>query len=322
MKKYPSIEQFRQVIRKIREQHDYKGTYENGSACFSHKENYPTLKFKGTVKLHGTNSAVVKYKDRVEYQSRQQVLSISADNAGFMNEISKKDTSFLFDGIEFNDYIAVYGEWCGGSIQKGVALNQVPKMFVIFGVKVDDNWVDLNPNLHDNSQSIYNVLQFKTYEIDIDFNQPELVQNDIIAMTIEVETKCPVGEFFGVDGIGEGIVFTCVTDQDLKFKSKGEKHSASKVKKISSVNVDELNSITEFVEYAVTTNRLEQGLMYLTENGILLEPKNTGDFLSWVVHDVLKEESDTIKANILDDKKLKSAIVQKARSWFLTNVNS
>ena len=36
------------------------------------------------------------------------------------------------DGIKFNDYCAIYGEWCGGNIQKGVAINGLNKMFVIF----------------------------------------------------------------------------------------------------------------------------------------------------------------------------------------------
>lgn len=40
---------------------------------------------------------------------------------------------------------------------------------------------------------------------------------------------------------------------------KGEKHSASKVKTLAAVDPERLVNITEFVEYAVTENRLEQG---------------------------------------------------------------
>ena len=72
MKKYPSIEQFRNVIRTVKERHDFNGKDEYGKAIYQHDSNYPTLKFIGTVKLHGTNSAVVKYSDgRIEYQSRK-----------------------------------------------------------------------------------------------------------------------------------------------------------------------------------------------------------------------------------------------------------
>lgn len=31
---------------------------------------YPKIRFQGTVKVHGTNAAVVIYKDRVAFQSR------------------------------------------------------------------------------------------------------------------------------------------------------------------------------------------------------------------------------------------------------------
>jgi len=73
MKKYNSIEQFRNVIRKVKENHDYQGKDESGNAIYSHTSDYPTIKFRGTVKIHGTNAAVVKYKsdERIEFQSRE-----------------------------------------------------------------------------------------------------------------------------------------------------------------------------------------------------------------------------------------------------------
>lgn len=318
MKKYPSIEQFRNVIRDVRAIHDYRGKDEEGKAIYQHKDNYPTLKFQGTVKLHGTNSSIVKYSDnRIEFQSRERVLSLEQDNAGFMATMIQKNLDFLFSEIYFKEYIAVYGEWCGGNIQKGVAINGLGKMFVIFGIKVDGIWVELPNCLHSNENSIYNILQFPTYEIEIDFNKPELSQNKIIEMTIAVEESCPVGKFFNKEGIGEGIVFTCVTNQNLKFKSKGEKHSASKVKVLNAVNTEEITSINDFIELSVTENRLNQGISFFKENNIDVDSKNTGQFLSWIVSDVLKEEKDTLAASKLDEKKVKNAIVTKARTWFL-----
>lgn len=321
MKKYSSIEQFRNVIREVKTRHDYKGKDENGNAIYHHTDNYPTLKFKGTVKLHGTNSAVVKYSDgRIEYQSRERILSLDQDNAGFMNDMVQKDLDFLFDNIQFNDYCAVYGEWCGGNIQKGVAINGLPKMFVIFGLKADDKWLDLPQNLYANEKNIYNILQFQTFDVEIDFNNPELVQNKIIEMTIAVEECCPVGKFFGKEGIGEGIVFTCVDNQDFKFKSKGTKHSTSKVKTLNAIDVELMSNINEFVDLSVSENRLQQAISYFNENNIDVHSKNTGQFLSWVVKDVLKEESDTLISSGLDEKIVKNAIVAKARTWFLNQL--
>lgn len=321
MKKYPSIEQFRNVIRTVRSIHDYVGKDENGDTIYKHTSNYPILSFKGTVKLHGTNASIVKYSTGiVEYQSRERVLTLDEDNSGFMATMSSKNLNSLFSNLQYQDYIAIYGEWCGGNIQKGIAINGLDKMFVIFGVMVDDKWIDLPIGLHNNEIGIYNVLQFSTYEVEIDFNNPELIQNKLIELTISVEEKCPVGEFFNKEGTGEGIVFTCTTNPELKFKSKGEKHSATKVKTLNPIDTELMASINEFVESAVSENRLKQGISYFNENNILVDSKNTGEFLGWVVRDVLKEEKDTLDKSGFDEKKVKNAIVTKARMWFLNQI--
>ena len=321
MIKYPSIEQFRNIIRAVQSQHDYQGKDENGDNIYLHTSDYPTLSFKGTVKLHGTNAGIVRYKDgSTVYQSRERELSLLSDNAGFAAAMMGCDLEFLFKDVEFNEYIAIYGEWCGGNIQKGVAINGLSKMFVIFGIKVDDKSIELNPALHSNEQNIYNILQFPTYEIEIDFNNPEYAQNKLIELTLEVEKECPVGKHFGNIGIGEGIVFQAVDNQDFKFKSKGELHSSSKVKTLNSVDVESLEGVNDFVELAVSKNRLKQGLTWLQENQFPLDAKSTGDFVKWVVSDVFKEESDTIVANKLDAKKVRSAISVKARNWFLNSI--
>lgn len=307
-------------MRTVRTQHDYKGKDGNGDAIFEHLTPYPKLIFKGTVKLHGCNGSIVKYNDRIEYQSRERVLSLEKDNAGFMLAMMGKDLDFLFSEIKFNDYCAVYGEWCGGNIQKGVALNGLSKMFVIFAINVDGEWVKLNKNIQDNENNIYNILQFPTFDIEIDFNSPEAIQNTLIEQTLSVEEECPVGKYFGVSGVGEGIVYSCVSDFNLKFKSKGEKHSVSKVKVLNSINVEQLDNMNDFIEGVVTDNRLEQGINYLKEMGIEISPKSTGEFLRWVVVDILKEETDTIVENQFDVKKIKSLIVNRARMFYLNKI--
>jgi hypothetical protein len=192
-------------------------------------------------------------------------------------------------------------------------------MFVIFGVKVDDKWIEIPETFKDEENKIFNINQFKKYDVEIDFNSPELIQNKLIELTIDVENECPVGKYFGNIGIGEGIVFTSVDFPDLKFKSKGEKHSASKVKVLNEIDVVAMESINEFVELSVTDNRLKQGLEVLKENGISIETKSIGEFLRWIVTDILKEEKDTLEISGLDEKKVKGAIVNKARVWYLNN---
>lgn len=318
MIKYPKIEQFRSVIRDVRTRHDFKGKDENGVAIYEHTDPYPTLKFKGTIKLHGTNAGIAQYKDRREFQSRERILSLTSDNAGFMLSMSAKNLDPLFEGIQFNESVVIFGEWCGGNIQKGVAIAGLPKMFVIFGCLVDGEWVDYFYT--DVEQNIYHIDQFPNWYVDIDFNTPEAIQNKLIDLTLYVEERCPVGLYFGVEGIGEGLVFTCTSDPTLKFKSKGEKHSSSKVKVLNSVDTEEISNIADFVEYSVTENRLKQGLEQLKANGFELNTKNTGEFIRWIVNDILKEEQDTILTNQINIKKANGQIASKAKQFYFNNI--
>lgn len=313
MIKFPSIDQFRQIVREVRTNHDYKGKNELGEAYYLHDSPYPTIQFKGTVKLHGTNAAIVHYKDgRTEYQSRERVLSLTQDNAGFMLAMMGRDTDAMFDGIEFNEYCAYFGEWCGGNIQKGVAICQLPKMFVIFAVNIDGDWRELPFK-----NNLTYITDFPNYTIDIDFNNPELSQNILAEITEKVEECCPVGQQLGVTGIGEGVVWKAKHgDHFYQFKVKGEKHSVSKVKTLASVNVEMLTGIKEFVDTVVTENRLQQSLK---ETGAV-DRTQTSDFIRWVVKDVLKEETDTIIQNQFDMKKVTSGVGNKAREWFFKTI--
>lgn len=321
MKPFPSIDQFRQVVREVKSHHDYTGKDEQGNAAYLHSTPYPKILFTGTVKLHGTNAGIVKYKDRIEFQSRERVLTLQQDNSGFMLAMMNKNLDFLFQDIEFDEYIAVYGEWCGQGIQKGVAISNVPRMFVVFAMNIDGEWHTIGR--YDNDQGIYNIYQFGKYLLEIDFNEPELSQNKLIEITERVEAQCPAGKFFDIDGVGEGVVWIARYDgKTYRFKVKGEKHSISKVKTLASVDVEMVENIKQFVDNVTTDQRLEQGVNWLRENGKSVDQKSTGDYLRWVVNDVIKEEADTIVQNQLDPKKINGAISNKAKVWFFNYLKS
>jgi hypothetical protein len=334
MKAFTEIGQFRNVVREVRSHWDYQGRDANGDAIYQHSAPYPTLTFRGTVKLHGTNSAIVLYKQsdfvdgeqyHFEFQSRENVLSLELDNAGFMRTIETKDYHKLFDGIKFNESCAIYGEWCGQGIQKSVGITQLPKMFVIFAVKIDDVYQDMKnfAHLKIEDEQIYNIMQFPNFSISIDFNSPELMQNKLIELTTGVEKECPVAKYFGVEGVGEGIVWEYIDGEERYiFKVKGEKHQNSKVKTLTTVDVEAVENINTFIEYAVTENRLLQGVDKMKELGLPIEPKTTGEYLRWVYNDVIKEETDTMIANGIDQKKIGSAKSAKARIFWLNYLNS
>lgn len=335
MIKFPSIEQFRSVIHHVKDQFSYAGKDEEGNIIRDHSRSLPTLRFEGTVKLHGTNAGIVYdlAEDTFKYQSRERELTLVQDNAGFMLAMMGKENAIrvmiesTVAQYALGDQLVIFGEWCGGSIQKGVAISGLPKMFVIFGAKVlrvgeeVSEWIEFRHSSEENG--IYNIQDFSTYYIDIDFRNPELAQNLMIEITEEVEAECPVGKHFGNSGVGEGIVWRCITPgwSDLRFKVKGEKHSVSKVKTLAAVDVEAIENIREFVDNTVTEARLEQGLQNLVNEQLLpLEMASVGPFIRWVYNDIIKEETDTIVASQLEVKKLGSAIANKARPWFMKKI--
>lgn len=348
MSKFPHIEQFRNVIKSVSLSSRYAGKDEDGNPIYN-QEPLPTLKFKGTVKLHGTNAGVGICFDTGEQwaQSRENIITPEKDNAGFATfayknrnvfEDIRRDILIAYDGFEFDycDYgaMVIYGEWCGKGIQKGVSISELDKMFVVFGIKLinRDSENGVNSWVHGNiiesivkypEAKIYNIFEFPKYEIDIDFNYPELSSNKLIEMTEEVEKECPVGKHFGVSGVGEGIVWRCETEPfiggNFMFKVKGEKHSVSKVKTLASVDVEKVNSIKECVDKIITENRLQQGLDHLRENGLDIVPQNLGTFIKWVTSDAIREELDTIIESNLIPKDVGGAASKVARDWFFKN---
>lgn len=329
---YPSIEQFRNVISSINRQVSFAGLDEFGQPIYNSLAKKPILTFKGTVKLHGTNAGVsYNYADSIWAQSRENIITSLKDNVGFAFFVDTHQNVFinLMNRLVMNnnlnlnkDTLTIFGEWAGKGIQKSVAISNIEKSFFIFGAKVSnpDNeqasyWIP-TADLRSPTDRIYNIEDYKTFSIDIDFNMPQLVQNDLIDMTIEVENKCPVGADFGFDGTGEGIVFTCDYNGIIyRFKSKGEKHSISKVKTLNPVDTEKLNSISEFIEYAVTENRFNQALQSVFGNN---EPdiKGIADVMRWMVGDIIKEESDTLTNNGLEPKEIGKYISNKVRPMF------
>jgi hypothetical protein len=170
----------------------------------------------------------------------------------------------------------------------------------------------------------YRIGSFETHKISIDFNAPQDVQNKLVELTLKVEENCPVAAEFGQSGVGEGIVWFN-RETGLRFKVKGEKHSMSKVstvKPISEEDLARIKTIGNFVDTVVTENRLNQGIDKLREMGKPLTVQSTGDYIKWVVGDVLKEEMDLIVASMLDKKELNPAMSNKAKEFYFKYINS
>lgn len=331
-KRFPSIEQFRSVVKQVKETSSYVGKDEEGKPIFDYTRPLPTITFTGTVKLHGTNAAIGYSKqDGLWCQSRERILSIEKDNAGFAFWVESHKEYFEktlnIDAFFAYDAIIVYGEWAGGNIQKGVGVAELEKSFYPFYLeylkdgeavervtfpngRLQGNW------LYNSEVRVFSITAFDVYSVNIDFNCPELVQNILAEITEAVENECPVAKYFGVSGIGEGVVWTAEwNNQVLRFKVKGEKHSSSKVKTLASVDVEKVGSAVEFADNVVTDSRFNQAIENVF-NGEGVDIKKLGDVTKWVMNDVLKEEIDTMAANSLEPKDVGKYISQKVKEKF------
>ena len=338
LNKMPKIHQFRSVVTSINRLVNFIGLDDEGNAKYDPSIKKPTITFKGTVKIHGTNAGV-SYNDAsgIWAQSKEQVLTIEEDNYGFASFVDSKKDVFkkFFDLILENNEIdtsrytvTILGEWAGKGINKGVAISGMEKTYFIFGVKVKDTsdpenesiWL-FSDQLITDDERIYNISEFESFSVDVDFNMPQLSQNKFVELCQYVEDQCPIGKALGFEGTGEGIVWvTTYKGQKFRFKVKGDKHSSSKVKKLASVDIEKLNSITEFVTYAVTENRVDQAISIIFKDGEL-DIKKMGDYIRWIINDINSEEEDTLIENGLNPKDVNRYLSNKARNLFLEKYN-
>lgn len=332
-KAYHKIRQFKDIIRDVQFKANFKGMDSEGQPIYEETKK-PTLKFKGTIKLHGSNGGICYTPDTGVVAQKRSSL-IDPDNLtahfGFNQfvQVSQKIAiETLMDKLWFkycttNEQITLYGEYAGKGIQKGVGISEGEKAFYVFDCKVynpttdTEFWVDIS-NTKFEIENVYNIHDFTTFTMDIDFNNPGMSQNDLISYTNDVEKQCPVAGQLGHVGIGEGVVWTTYWNGDKYImKVKGEKHSTSKVKKLASIDPEVLKNIGEFIDYACTANRIEQGIQ---ETGAT-EKKDTPDLLRWVANDIISEEDNELRANNLEWKQVAREVSNRTRQYFFTKID-
>jgi len=338
MKKFTHIEAFHQVARAVAKV--------NGDPQIPdrHKVWGPVL-FRGTVKIHGTNAGVALTSDAIVPQSRSRELALGDDNLGWAQFVSGEDQKQAIreieavirkeQGINPEDKLTLFGEWCGPGIQKGCGIHQVPqKMWVLFAVVLGDGddarYLNAIPEIGDKyaAASIYSILDGgPKWELTVDFNDRaslEAAAERATELTAEVERQCPWAARFGAEGIGEGIVWTPMGDHwgdtRLFFKTKGILHKqASPREGKTQIRVDPSMraSAQEFVDSMLDEDRLQQGVDFLREQGMALEPRSIGEFLKWISQDVQREGASDLEVSGLEWKVVSKAVSNTARNWFL-----
>lgn len=338
--KYPSIDSFKNFYHSVKMVSEFVSKDdETGDVVYDKSKPKPKLTCVGTVKLHGTNASVVlSPAGEVYAQSKKQLIRIGQDNAGFAAYVNEFKGEFkkllLYIDKEVDQYVAIYGEWVGKGVNKGCAIHNLEdKIFVVFGVKICDSagefirWLTLDEmkNIKNNEIRCYNVMDYKTYSFDINFNDKLGSEEILNKAMLEVEKECPIAKEFGFSGIGEGLVFYTEFKGELsRFKVKGDKHAKcqSEKKEVSPEQLALLDTKNQMVLQVLPDWRLEQGLVEVFDinNGGYLDVKRMGEYLKWVVQDVAKEESFTLNEKGYKVKDISKQISDKARSFFFSQI--
>jgi len=360
-----SIGTFRTTVKNIQFQSQYTGTKdEEGNPILDRTAKAPVIKVKYSEKTNGTNLGIC-YNNKTDFyvQSRKNIITPEKDNAGsaFAAYANKDAWMKIINNLaEFHDIdldnsiITIYAEWCGNGIQKKANVTGEEKMSIIFDYfKVSplepsedessewyetitiqtaynpwiETWVD-SPE-----HRIFNVNNFPdaTGYIDIDFERPDIANNELIKIMEEFESNSPIARYFGhPENVGEGIVCTFVFNGTRNaFKVKGESHSKGKtrVKTLKPVDsVLEQKKIDFVNEYACTESRLNQmwtEIVHSVHNGneSLMDMKDMGNFLKLVQQDTVKEEMDIMSERGLEPKMINSTLSKVARNWFIEQLN-
>ena len=351
---FGAIGQFRHAVRTIQHAHWFSGM-KDGVPQYDPSRTLPVITAVGTEKIHGTNAAVCYSEpDGFWVQSRKGVITPEKDNAGcafmataiehiWMSLIQKLANEYAID-LKTN-VISLYFEWCGGNIQKLAAVSGLPKRAIIFQhFKVsplkpltedpdaeDGMWYTTTAQetpINDHGYGIYNVLDFPYVELGVDFNSPAGVINEMAALTAAVEKNSGVAAYFKKpENTGEGYVWTLVLENGslLRWKTKGEEHSASKVKVLAPVDVEELQRKQDFSARMCPACRLEQAwqTVFGIENENLVPSEAyTGDIIRAVFKDIMKEEQDAFVEAGYVPKDVNGMISKVVRIWFFEQLNA
>ncbi|KPI35185.1 uncharacterized protein AB675_10128 [Cyphellophora attinorum] len=275
------------------------------------------FRFTGTVKLHGAHMDIVVHQDgHTVCRSRNvEDLAPETDHYGFFAFISARQaavSSFaaklkarwldLHSDAEIGAKpMIMAGEWIGEKIQRGVAISQLPKSFVLCSLNIADTWeaIESYAGIEESEHRIYNISRGGFFHVDFDFTvEGAAFLEQAKALTAQVCSRCPFGEALGAIGTGEGIVWTPTPDSglphtsDFWLKTKGDRFmKVSRGPKLPDpAKAEQLEKEKSFATEQCTDERLEQAWAYLLEMGIPRDKPGGNKYREWLVEDIEKEE--------------------------------
>ena len=108
----------------------------------------------------------------------------------------------------------IVGEWAGKGIQARVGVSAVEKKFLtIFNIRIGRIWQDIRKfrTVSLPTHRIFNICEFPTYSITIDLSNlkdVERADQEMQTLVEEIDKYCPLAAQLGMEGKGEGIVYT------------------------------------------------------------------------------------------------------------------
>jgi hypothetical protein len=296
----------------------------------------PCVTYQSKIKLHGKCVGVQIRPGGVFAQSKGKMLTLpSGDMNGFATWVEEHEA--LFALLPKN--LTIFSEWAGPGVQKKVGISEIDhKVFAVFAVQVGEGeeaeviydpeaiCALLAPVLISQPDAMH-ILPWYGEELTLDFADKasfEARATELKELINQIEKCDPwVKQTFGVEGMGEGLVFYPVGEHASSnmerlgrtmFKAKGVKHSAVKTKDSVELDPEVAASLEGFVDYMVTENRLEQALSETCPNGASM--RYTREFLAWLAADVQKEGGWALeKAGLEWGLPVEKAVQVAGRQW-------
>lgn len=298
---------------------------------------FPTVSYKGKVKLHGTNCSVQVTPEGIFAQSKEKLLTPKDDYKGFAKWMETHKAQF--EKVECPKVgCTIYGEWAGKGIEDGMAVSTQDKIWAVFAIQdgyLDEAVIVYEPEAIRARLRALSIPNMYVLPWHMNMFQMNYGDKESMAITAEkvnehvllVENEDPwVKEVFGVSGMGEGIVFYPIVSNteptayaQLMWKAKGAKHRTANAKVAAQVDPDVVQNVSEFVALMVAEARLSQGVKMAADGKY--EKRYTGKFVQWVTDDTEKESKAELEASNLEWGKVKGAVSAKAREWYLAKAS-
>jgi len=315
----------------------------------------PPLTFSGTVKLHGTHADILiapSPSHDIAFHSRNRLLTPEDDNYGFVAWGSQHTASILAlrqayvtrfcalnPGIPRAEVegkeVLIAGEWIGQKVQKhaGLGIAKLPLSFVIVSARVNDSWVRdgdyTGPEFEREDARIFHVIRGGMWKEHVELADLEAAEAKLSEISEQVAQMCPFAASFGIEGVGEGVVWKMDHDPanpNLWLKTKGKAWTPKSVaprlrhKETQGKDVVDAEEVA-FAEKVSHPRRMEQGLEWMAEMRLDTKEKgNAKDFAGWVECDVIKEERGEMERLGLKERVVMKKVKSIAFVWYMAEL--